>query len=253
MDTAYILRIFPNNETCINHLESVIWNGAAICPHCKRRNTYPLIKELRHHCKHCRKSFSVTLGTIFHDTRIPLQKWFLAILSVCGPQELSSRELSKALDVNKNTGLLMINRIKSAKGKSLDVVDTIINGKSVAKTVEGQTGWKRGHCKAICQDMNVLMNIKEYDYDLSNPIFIEYCRSRGVSTRFEAGSIGFSFMKNYTMTKDEYMSNEDLRPTKHHDGVKHALIDKEMESNWNGVVVGRGALQDCWEIFLQQN
>ena len=79
MNIIQIFQKFPTQESCIRHLEKARWGNTPVCAYCGSGNTYPLKGELRHHCNACRKSFSVTIGTIFFDTRLPMQKWFLAI------------------------------------------------------------------------------------------------------------------------------------------------------------------------------
>ena len=79
MNIIQIFQKFPTQESCVRHLEKMRWEDKPVCVYCGSTNTNPLRKELRHHCNGCRKSFSVTVGTIFHQTHIELQKWFLLI------------------------------------------------------------------------------------------------------------------------------------------------------------------------------
>jgi predicted transcriptional regulator of viral defense system len=63
----------------------------------------------------CNVSFSVTVKTLFHNTRIPLQKWFAAIeIFIQHEKLISVRKLAKTLDINKNTAWTMITRINKA-------------------------------------------------------------------------------------------------------------------------------------------
>lgn len=72
-------------------------------------------KEARHHCNNCKTSFSVTVGTIFHRTHLPLQKWFLALSLVLNAKKgISARQLSRDLEVNKNTAWRMAMQIRRA-------------------------------------------------------------------------------------------------------------------------------------------
>lgn len=113
MNIIQIFQKFPDQESCIKYLESIKWANGIICPYCGNSNNYPLKKEFRHHCNSCRKSFSVTVGTIFHDTRLPLQKWFLAISLILNAKKgISARQLSRDLEVNKDTAWSMAMRIR---------------------------------------------------------------------------------------------------------------------------------------------
>ena len=84
-------------------------------PHCKSIKVTPMPKEKRHHCNNCNTSFSVTVGTIFHHTRLPLQKWFLAISIILNTKkELSARQPGRDLNVNKGTAWRMTMKIRQA-------------------------------------------------------------------------------------------------------------------------------------------
>lgn len=84
-------------------------------------------KQLRHHCNGCRKSFSVTVGTIFHDTRLPLQKWFLAISLILNAKKgISARQLARDLEVNKNTAWSMGMRIRDGMKQDTSLLSGIV-------------------------------------------------------------------------------------------------------------------------------
>lgn len=113
MNIIEIFEKFPDQKSCIDHLESIRWKNGVTCAYCNSENTYPMPKELRHHCNACKKSFSVKIGTIFEDTRLPLQKWFLAITLIINAKKgISARQLSRDLKVNKDTAWSMAMRIR---------------------------------------------------------------------------------------------------------------------------------------------
>jgi transposase-like protein len=115
MDAESIDGMFPLDGDCVAYLERVRWNGKPVCPYCKHSFTTPLLTEQRHHCNPCNVAFSVTVGTMFHHTRLPLQKWFLAIqLTAYAPKKLSVRELAQSVGVNKNTASRIANQIQRA-------------------------------------------------------------------------------------------------------------------------------------------
>jgi transposase-like protein len=113
LDSIYIR--FPDGSDCVAYLEDLRWGGKPMCPYCKRKNSTPIRNESRHHCNVCNITFSVTVGTLFHGTRIPLQKWFLAVgLFMREERDPSVRELAAILKVNKTTANGMSTRIRSA-------------------------------------------------------------------------------------------------------------------------------------------
>jgi transposase-like protein len=115
MNIVSIFEIFPTEADCITHLEKVRWKGTPICPYCQSHRSSSMPNEQRHHCNNCKTSFSVTVGTIFHHTRLPLQKWFVAVALVLNSKKgISARELAHDLKVNKNTGWRMGMQIRQA-------------------------------------------------------------------------------------------------------------------------------------------
>ena len=76
-----IYKAFPNEEACYQYLESTWWGGNITCPYCESTKPYRLRGYKRFKCsqKGCLKKFSIISGTIFENTKIPIQKWFLAI------------------------------------------------------------------------------------------------------------------------------------------------------------------------------
>src|SRR3989338_3639171 len=74
-------KYFSTEEACREYIYQLRWPEGFICPHCKHREYWPR-KEGQSQCKHCRYRISITAGTIFQDTRIPLRVWFRAMWQV---------------------------------------------------------------------------------------------------------------------------------------------------------------------------
>jgi hypothetical protein len=107
---------FNTDEKCRLYLEQQRWNGTPACPHCGSLNVCRF--ETNHKVfkcreKVCRKKFTVTVGTIYENTKIPLTKWFLAtyILSVHS-KGISSLQLASWLDVTQKTAWFLNHRIR---------------------------------------------------------------------------------------------------------------------------------------------
>jgi transposase-like protein len=85
------------------------------------------LKGQRYHCNACNTSFSVTVGTIFHKTKVDFQKWFLAISLVLNAKKgISARQLARDIEVNKNTAWFMLMRIRKAMHEYGDMLEGII-------------------------------------------------------------------------------------------------------------------------------
>ncbi|MCE5323713.1 IS1595 family transposase [bacterium] len=139
MNIVSVYEKFPTESDCINYLEQVRWSGTPVCPYCKSDRTTPLPEEHRHHCNNCNTSFSVTVGTIFHHTHLPLQKWFLALTLILNAKKgIAARQLARDLDVHRNTAWYLSMRIRNAMAEAdqrslltgiVEMDETYIGGK----------------------------------------------------------------------------------------------------------------------------
>lgn len=101
--------------TNIALLESFRWGDNPVCPYCSSPRVSTYVVQQRYYCNNCNTSFSVTVRTPFHNTKISLEKWFEAISILVGDSEdLSGRELARRIQVNRNTGCRMALMIQTA-------------------------------------------------------------------------------------------------------------------------------------------
>jgi len=107
-----LLQTFQNEQDCINHLEELRWEGYVVSPFDTTSKVYKC-KNNRYRCVNSGKYFNVKTNTIFDNTKISLQKWFLAIwLITFNKKNISSFRLAKDLDVTQKTAWLILQRIK---------------------------------------------------------------------------------------------------------------------------------------------
>jgi transposase-like protein len=111
---------FKDENAARKHLESIRWPDGPVCPHCggTERNS-PLNGEAHRpgliFCGDCRSQFTVTVGTVFEDSKIPLHKWVLATHLLCASKKgMSSKQLERMLGVTYKTAWFMSHRIRKA-------------------------------------------------------------------------------------------------------------------------------------------
>jgi transposase-like protein len=112
-----IYRRFPTPEAAVAHLERVRWPEGPVCPYCGARTVARKTEKGqadRLQCWSCRRSFSATVGTIFHKSHIDLQRWFLLILMLSAKKGLSAMQAARDLKMRRPTVWSMMHRIRRA-------------------------------------------------------------------------------------------------------------------------------------------
>ena len=109
-----LLEAFPDEESCIVYLEKLRWrNGKVKSPFDKKSKVYYLPNH-RYMCKNTQKIFNVKVGTIFHGTKLPLRKWFMAIWLVLAHKKgISSLQLSRDLKITQKTAWYILQKIRT--------------------------------------------------------------------------------------------------------------------------------------------
>jgi len=119
MNIIEIMNRWPNQEAALAHLEQVRWGGRPICPYCASDKTCVHAskdKKLpRWQCQACHRAFSVTVGTIFHHSHLPLPTWFLAISVMLNAKKgVSNAQLARDLNLPYKTAWSLAQRIRTA-------------------------------------------------------------------------------------------------------------------------------------------
>lgn len=115
MELLEITKKLNTQKRCIAYLEKLRWSNGVVCPYCESTHNKKIKTELRHHCNGCGRSFSVMVGTIFEATGLPLPKWFIAIsLIMHAKKGMSSRQLARSIQVNKDTAWYIQKRLREA-------------------------------------------------------------------------------------------------------------------------------------------
>jgi len=110
---------FGTDQQCAEQLTRVRWRNGFICPACNHTRSCYVATRGVHQCTACRRQTSLTSGTIFHKTRVPLRKWFWAIYRMGQDKKgISAMMLRKEIGVSYPTAWIMLQKIRHAMATS---------------------------------------------------------------------------------------------------------------------------------------
>ncbi|RGP41673.1 hypothetical protein BPTFM16_01980 [Altererythrobacter insulae] len=160
---------FQSEDAAREHLEGIHWPHGPECPHCgsgdakrlppqkgRKTKAHPegVLRKGVVQCNNCRKQYTVTVGTVFERSKVPLNKWLLATHLLCSSKKgISGHQMGRMLGVTYKTAWFMMHRIREAMvdtdnkpiggfGKFVEADETYIGGKVSNKHMVKRT--KRG-------------------------------------------------------------------------------------------------------------
>jgi transposase-like protein len=150
---------FSDEAEAYGLVERIRWPNGPVCPHCGSMHAYYLQSKNGQRrtrtgnvtyrrlwkCADCRKQFSVLVGTIFEDSKIPLSKWLLAVhMMTSGKNGVSAHELHRDLGITYKSAWFMAHRIRYAMERP-PLVDKLRGTVEADETyVGGRARGKRG-------------------------------------------------------------------------------------------------------------
>ncbi len=268
-----IAKRYSNEEEAYKFLEGIRWENGVVCPHCnhigaklivfnKERKTRKgkTIYRRIWRCDECKRQFSVLVGTIFEDSRIPLSKWLFAIHELNSDKNgISSCELARKLGITQKSAWFMGQRIRFAITHSpleekltgtVEVDETYIGGLEKNKHADKKTPDNQGRStktktpvlsvverggKVYSESMKTVSsrNIREVlkarisqDAILNTDTFVAYIpigKEFGKHEVVDHNSGEYARGKAYTNTAEGYFSQlkRSLSGTFHHVSTKH--------------------------------
>jgi transposase-like protein len=149
INLATLAEHFSSEDKARELIEKMLWKDGITCPHCSAKEAYRIqakegsktgARKGLWKCAECRKQFTVTVGTIFEDSRIPLNKWLLAIHLICSSKKgFSAHQLHRSLGITYKSAWFMAHRIRYAMTQeplfsklngTVEVDETYVGGKA---------------------------------------------------------------------------------------------------------------------------
>jgi transposase-like protein len=150
-------KAFTDNDVAREAIEALMWPNGPVCPHCGSLEKLGKVegKSARaglYYCGACKSQFTVTVGTIFERSKVPLSKWWMAIhLMASSKKGMSAHQLHRMIGVSYQTAWFMEHRIREAMrdgglspmgggGQTVEVDETFIGKR---EGYEAKPGWVR--------------------------------------------------------------------------------------------------------------
>jgi len=131
---------YSDNDKARELLEQLRWPNGAICPHCKNDGQAKTISKLEpkagsksavrkgvYFCGACRKQFTVTIGTVFEGSHIPISKWVMALFIICSSKKaISAHQLHRMMGMTYKSAWFMAHRIRFAFGNDKPMLSGVV-------------------------------------------------------------------------------------------------------------------------------
>ena len=115
MNLVKLIQHYSEDADCRELLKELRWPDGVRCPRCDHDEVYDIKKRNQYQCKACEYRFSVTAGTIFDNTNLPLWKWFVAIYLILESKKgISAAQVGRTIDVSYPTAWHLCHRIREA-------------------------------------------------------------------------------------------------------------------------------------------
>lgn len=239
-----LLKAFPDELTAIKHFEAIRWADGAYCPRCGSTKVYHFSDQKTHKCGDCRKRFSIKVGTIFEDSKIGLQKWFMAIWLITSHKKgIASTQLAKDISVTQKTAWFMLHRLRHAARTNsfnapldgtVEADETYVGGKSKNMHAKDRAAGKQRTNKSV------VVGVKKRDGDVRATVVKDTMSEsiqRVVTDNVAAGS---------TLVTDEHRAYKALSALYTHQTVKHATGEYVREGFHTNTI------ESVWALLKRQ-
>jgi transposase-like protein len=121
MDLRTLNRQYSTKERCRELLRRLRWPDGVVCPRCQASTVAWLTAQEKYQCSKCEYQFSITAGTIFHDSHLSLDTWFLAVHLMCEAKKgMSAAQMQRTLGIGSyKTAWYLCHRIRAAMKEAM--------------------------------------------------------------------------------------------------------------------------------------
>lgn len=225
---------FNSEDRCRELLEMLRWPSGVCCVRCGNTSVSKLQKRNQFECNGCRYQFSVTAGTVFHDSHLPLWKWFLAAYLICESKKgISANQIKRTLGVSYKTAWYLCHRIRQAM-KS----DTSEKLKGIVEADETFVGGRYDkRRKRASYEKPCVVGVIERGGDVR----AQKIPSRGA--RAIAAFVKESVEAGSDLMTDEYKGYQKVGKLYNHNSVNHSKLE------YAAGLTHTNSIENFWSLF----
>ena len=243
-----VMKFFDTEEKCHKYLKSIFWKEGKKCPCCGSNKVMEYKSDFKkNRCYDCKSDFSIRKNTIFDDSRLPLQKWFMAIYLINSNKKgISSVNLAEQIGTTQKTAWYLLHRIResfktnffneSIEG-DVEIDETYIGGKDSNKHIGAKTQEKTIILGMVNRDTKQV-KAKKIDNVKFETLYKEIVRVVRCAS---------------TIITDELQSYKKLKALYIHKTVNHSKLEYSREDvrNWNreAFKVHTNTIEGFWSLF----
>jgi transposase-like protein len=236
---------YGSEDKCRAYLEELRWPDGVVCPRCEGATISRIRARNQFDCDSCRYQFSVTAGTLMHDSHLPLFKWFLAIyLMVESKKSISAKQLQRMLKVSYKTAWYLQHRIRDAMGDTddpplrgiVEVDETYFGGKR-----RGPRGTRKSLGRPGAKDTNKAMVVGAVSRDGQVRLKVAPNAKKATLHKFVADHIAPDAEAIYT---DEWAGYQGIGDA----DTRHETIQHSAGEYVRGDV-STNAVESVWSLF----
>jgi transposase-like protein len=225
---------FNSEDRCREYLELLRWPSGICCVRCGDLSVSKLASRHQYECNGCRYQFSATAGTVFHDSHLPLWKWFLATYLICEAKKgVSANQIKRTLGISYKTAWYLCHRIREAMKSD--------NSVKLTGTVEADETFvggaydkrrKRGRNEKPCV-VGVIQR--------GGPVRAQKVQSRGA--RAVSAFVTQSVEPGSKLMTDDYAGYEKVGKQYEHETVQHSKMEYVVGSTHTN------SIENFWSLF----